>query len=78
MTPLKHARKKRKWRLSDVCDRVNEIGRRLDTGNLSRIERGKQTPSPEMAESLAKVFMEDGLSEMQIIYPERYQIEATQ
>lgn len=78
MTPLKHARKKRKLRLCDVCDLVNKTGRRLDTGNLSRIESGKQTPSPEMAERLAKVFMDDGLTELQIIYPERYQIEVTQ
>ena len=72
MTPLKLARQKRKWRLCDVCERLTKIGRRLDTGNLSRIESGKQTPSPEMAASLASVFFEDGLTEMQIIYPERY------
>jgi len=43
----------------------------LDTGNLSRIERGKQTPSPVTAEKLCLVFGGE-LTEIQILYPERF------
>ncbi len=72
MTPLKQARLNRKWKLRDVCHHIKAHGKRLDTGNLSRIETGKQPASPEMAACLAAIFIDDGLTEMQIIYPERY------
>ncbi len=75
MTPLKQARLKHGWRLNDVCDRINANtgdGPRLDTGNLSRIENSKQTPSPELAEALARLFAEDGLTEIHILFPKRF------
>lgn len=42
-----------------------------DVGNLSRIERGQQTPLPDLAERICKVF--DGeINELQLIYPARF------
>lgn len=42
-----------------------------DVGNLSRIERGAQIPSAELAERICKQF--DGeVNELQLIYPERF------
>lgn len=65
-SPLKRSRLKRELTLQQVA---NEVG--IDTGNLSRIERGLQTPSKELTEKLAKYF--DGeITELQIIYPERF------
>ena len=42
-----------------------------DVGNLSRLERGAQTASLEIAEKLVK-FYEKKITEMQILYPQRY------
>lgn len=42
-----------------------------DVGNLSRIERGTQLTSLEMAEKLSR-FYEGKVTEMQILYPQRY------
>lgn len=67
ITPLRRARKARNLTLSDVCSRIP----RLDTGNLSRIERGEQRPSAETAEALAK-FFDNEVTEIQILYPERF------
>lgn len=72
MSPLKRARLSRKWTLADVMARVAELGDRLDSGNLSRVERGEQKASPALAEKLAKVF-EGDLTEIHILYPERFQ-----
>jgi putative transcriptional regulator len=65
-TPLKTIRKKRGLKLKDVSAAVE-----TDTGNLSRIENGVQTASKDLAEKLAKYFGHE-VTEMQIIYPERY------
>lgn len=47
-----------------------------DVGNLSRIERGVQIPSKELAEKICQQF--DGeINEMQLIYPERFTPQAT-
>lgn len=71
MTPLKKARLEKGWRLADVVSRLSRLGSSIDTGNLSRIERGDQRPSPSLAENLSKVF--DGeITEIHILYPERY------
>lgn len=51
MTPLKAARKRAGQTLEVVASAVG-----TDTGNLSRIERGDQTPSASLAEKLAKHF----------------------
>lgn len=65
-SPLKTARLKRELTLQHVADAVG-----IDTGNLSRIERGTQVPSKDLAEKLSKFF--DGeIDEIQIIYPERF------
>lgn len=57
---------KRQLTLQQVA---NAVG--IDTGNLSRIERGHQVPSKELAEKLVKFFDND-VTETQIIYPERF------
>lgn len=72
MTPLKKARKAKGWRLSDVVERLAAIGEVTDTGNLSRIERGTQRTNPQMAESLCKVFGRKSLTEIHVLYPERF------
>ena len=43
----------------------------IDASHLSRIERGIQRPSPELAEVLSGFFA-GKISEMEILYPERY------
>lgn len=63
-SPLRQARRQRELTLQAVADAVG-----TDTGNLSRVERGLQIPSKDLAERLAKFF---GITELQIIYPERF------
>lgn len=65
-TPLRLARRRRGLTLQKVA-----IAIETDVGNLSRIETGRQRPSPKLAEKLALMFHPD-LSEMEVIYPERY------
>jgi transcriptional regulator with XRE-family HTH domain len=78
MTPLKQARILRRWTLADVSARLAQLGDQVDTGNLSRIERGAQRASTSLAESLCKVFNidiqegQEGLTEIHILYPERF------
>lgn len=57
---------KRQLTLQDVAQAVG-----TDTGNLSRIERGLQIPSKELAEALVK-FFDHEITETQLIYPERF------
>lgn len=65
-TPLRTARQARNMTLQDLAAKVES-----DVGNLSRIERGTQTPSPELAEKICIQF--DGeINELQIIYPQRF------
>jgi|GEM_PF-341938 len=71
MTPLRKARKERRWRLADVVSRLKVLGYEIDTGNISRIENGKQQASTALAEKFCQVF--DGeLTELHILYPERF------
>lgn len=65
-SPLKKARLKRELTLQQVSSAVG-----TDTGNLSRIERGIQIPSKELAEALVKYY-DNEVTETQIIYPERF------
>lgn len=66
ISPLRQARERRELTIQQVSAAVG-----IDAGNLSRIERGKQVPSKDLTEKLAKYF--DGeVSETQIIYPERF------
>lgn len=64
-SPLKKARLARELTLQQVSAAVG-----TDTGNLSRIERGLQVPSKDLAEALVKYF-DNEITETQIIYPER-------
>lgn len=65
-SPLKKARLARDLTLQQVSAAVG-----TDTGNLSRIERGLQVPSKELAEALVKYF-DNEITETQIFYPERF------
>ena len=65
-TPLRLAREQRDMTIVQVSTATG-----LDPGNLSRIERGCQTPSKDVAEKLAKFFNNE-VTEIQILYPERY------
>ena len=67
-TPLRRLRLSRHLTLKHVAEAVG-----LDTGNLSRIEAGKQK-SPDMAERLVTFYGRDAIDELQILYPERYDV----
>ena len=65
-SPLRRTRIARKQTLTELALSVG-----TDPGNLSRIESGKQTASPALAEKIARHFGYE-LSEIQILYPERF------
>ncbi len=65
-SPLKTVRLKRGQTLTEVAVAVG-----TDAGNMSRIENGKQKASPDMAEKLCKHFGGE-ITEIQILYPERF------
>lgn len=71
MTPLKKARTSRSWTLAELSARLAQVGEAVDTGNLSRIERGTQRVSTSLAESLCRVF-DNEITEIHILYPERF------
>lgn len=71
MTPLKQVRTMRRWTLAEVSARLALLGDQVDTGNLSRIERGAQRASTSLAESLCRVF-DNEITEIHILYPERF------
>lgn len=71
MTPLKKARTSRHWTLAELSARLAQVGEVVDTGNLSRIERGAQRVSTSLAESLCRVF-DNEITEIHILYPERF------
>lgn len=76
MTPLKRERLNRGWTLVDVSERLEALGvDRVDSGNLSRIERGVQRASVALAENLCRAF-DHRINEIQILYPERFHISA--
>lgn len=66
LPPLKAARLKRGHTLTQVAQAIG-----TDSGNLSRVENGKQMPSAKMAAKLARYFGYE-ISEIQILYPERF------
>lgn len=77
MTPLKRARIARKWTQADVSARLALLGDTIDSGNLSRVERGVQRASATLAEGLSRVF--DGeINEIHILYPERFTDDSTE
>jgi transcriptional regulator with XRE-family HTH domain len=63
-TPLRKAREQAGLTIAELAAAAE-----VDRGNLSRIERGRTNASLESAERLAKVL---GISELEILYPERY------
>jgi len=65
-TPLRLARQRRGMSLFKVA-----LITGINQADISRIERGRQTPSPEVAAALAQVFAPD-VTELHIYYPERY------
>jgi transcriptional regulator with XRE-family HTH domain len=66
ITPLRRVREQRGQTIQQVAVAVG-----VDSGNLSRIERGVQVPGRELTEKLAKYF-ENEVTETEIIYPERF------
>lgn len=65
-TPLQLVRKKHNKTLKEVAYAIS-----TDPGNLSRVERGVQVPSPHLAQAIAKYFQHE-ISEIEIFYPERF------
>lgn len=65
-TPLRKMREANGLTISEVALAVQ-----IDVGNLSRIERGIQVTSIETAEKISQ-FFNGKISEMQILYPQRY------
>lgn len=64
--PLKTARKNRGMTLVELGKKVGS-----NSGNLSRIERFIENPSPKLAERISAFFAGE-LTEMHLLYPERY------
>lgn len=67
-TPIQRLRERLELTLQDVATATG-----IDTGNLSRIESGKQK-SVEAAATLVRFFKKRGeaITELEILYPERY------
>lgn len=65
-TPLRAVRLENGLTLSQVA-----VAIQLDVGNLSRIERGIQVASVDVAERLTAYFKGE-ITEMQILYPKRF------
>lgn len=65
-TPLRKIRTSRGLSLETVARAVA-----TDRANLSRLERGLQNATPELAERIADYFGY-AITEMQILYPDRY------
>jgi putative transcriptional regulator len=65
-SPLRNLRKSQGLTLSFVANLVD-----IDPANLSRIERGQQIASLDVAERLVK-FYSGQINELQILYPQRY------
>lgn len=65
-TPLRKVRLELNLTISEVANAIN-----FDVGNLSRLERGIQTASLDIAEKLA-TFYRGKITELEILYPHRY------
>lgn len=66
-TPLRKAREKKGITLGDLAKLVDS-----DVGNLSRIERGRQIPNSDLAAKICAAFPDSELTELHLIYPQRY------
>lgn len=65
-TPLRKIKIENELTIVQVANTIN-----CDAGNLSRLERGTQSASLELAEKLAR-FYKGKISEIQILYPQRF------
>lgn len=65
-SPLRQARERHGITLQHLATLVGS-----DVGNLSRIERGAQTPSKALAERICSVFTGE-INELHLIYPSRF------
>ena len=54
-TSIQTRRLERGWTLQELVDRCADQGASTDTGNLSRIERGNQVPTPRLRKALAEL-----------------------
>lgn len=66
-TPLRRLRLSRNLTLAEVGRAVS-----IDPANLSRIETMKQPASPELAEKLVAYYGADAISELHVLYPQRF------
>jgi transcriptional regulator with XRE-family HTH domain len=67
MTPLKRIRLERGAKQTDLAEKIG-----IDQGYLSRIENGDVRPSPEVAARIADEIGREWITELHILYPERY------
>jgi transcriptional regulator with XRE-family HTH domain len=65
-TPLRKIRRFRGMSQMQVAARVG-----INQSHFSKIERGDVKPTPEVAEKLAR-FFGHAITELEILYPERY------
>lgn len=65
-TPLQRAREARNWTQKQVADML-----KMDQGHYHRIERTGAT-TRETAEAIVRLFDDVDLSELHVLYPERY------
>ncbi|KAF0812775.1 hypothetical protein IGB42_02618 [Andreprevotia sp. IGB-42] len=71
-TPLRLARKQSQKTLQQVAA---EVG--CSDGFLSQLERGNENCSPALAEKLVAFYAVAWLTELHVLYPERYMPEAS-
>lgn len=64
-TPLRRARRAAGLTTTVLAERVG-----INQANISRLERGLQTATPQLAEALAREL--GNVTELEILYPERY------
>lgn len=68
MTPLKAIREKRSLTGREVSSALG-----IDLSHYYKVESGKSTASPELAEKISLLFG-GAVTELQILYPERYML----
>ncbi|MCB5187393.1 helix-turn-helix transcriptional regulator [Methylobacillus caricis] len=68
-TPLKKIRTKTNVTIYGLASGVE-----CSASTISRIERMKEKPSPDLAEKISK-FFNGKISEIEILYPERFTLE---
>ena len=67
VTPLRKVRQQKRLTLAAVASATG-----TDAGNLSRLERNTQKAGTDVAARLSR-FYRGAISEVEILYPERYQ-----